>query len=295
MKLTRRQLVAGAAGAALGAAGIYELADQLAGSPARTAAMPLGPPLGGTARPRRHSDREAGRRRGDRPAASPPRRDRDGEARDRPCEGAAGPRERAARARVPVRADTRRARAHRRLGPAVLRPPRRRGRREASPLRPARPEVGAARHASVPERPARHRPGGERRRAAHPERPARPHRGRPEDTAGRPRRLRDAHDPPPGVRRRRSAAEARRRRGRPRCVPDPARFRAVPRLHLDAEGRTRTPADRELRDARPCRSSRRLLPRRHAHAPVAHLRGPRGLVPQLRVPGARRHRRSGPG
>jgi hypothetical protein len=43
MKLTRRQLVAGAAGAALGAAGIYELADQLSGSPARTAVVPLGP------------------------------------------------------------------------------------------------------------------------------------------------------------------------------------------------------------------------------------------------------------
>ena len=43
MKLTRRQLVAGAAGAALGAAGIYELADQLAGSPTRTAAVPLEP------------------------------------------------------------------------------------------------------------------------------------------------------------------------------------------------------------------------------------------------------------
>jgi hypothetical protein len=42
MKLTRRQLVAGAAGAALGAAGIYELADQLSGSPAR-AVVPLGP------------------------------------------------------------------------------------------------------------------------------------------------------------------------------------------------------------------------------------------------------------
>jgi len=43
MKLTRRQLVAGAAGAALGAAGIYELADKLSESPARTAAVPLGP------------------------------------------------------------------------------------------------------------------------------------------------------------------------------------------------------------------------------------------------------------
>lgn len=43
MKLTRRQLVAGAAGAALGAAGIYELADRLSESPTRAAAVPLGP------------------------------------------------------------------------------------------------------------------------------------------------------------------------------------------------------------------------------------------------------------
>ena len=37
MKLTRKQVLAGAAGAALGAAGVYELVDQLTGSPARTA------------------------------------------------------------------------------------------------------------------------------------------------------------------------------------------------------------------------------------------------------------------
>ena len=44
MRLTRRQLVAGAAGAALGAAGIYELADKLSESPSRSAAaVPLGP------------------------------------------------------------------------------------------------------------------------------------------------------------------------------------------------------------------------------------------------------------
>ncbi len=40
MKLTRKQMLAGAAGAALGAAGVYELVDQLAGSPARTTARP---------------------------------------------------------------------------------------------------------------------------------------------------------------------------------------------------------------------------------------------------------------
>ena len=39
MKLTRKQVLAGAAGAALGAAGIYELVDQLAGSPDRTVAV----------------------------------------------------------------------------------------------------------------------------------------------------------------------------------------------------------------------------------------------------------------
>jgi hypothetical protein len=44
VKLTRKQALAGAAGAALGAAGVYELVDQLAGSPARTAAAaPHGP------------------------------------------------------------------------------------------------------------------------------------------------------------------------------------------------------------------------------------------------------------
>ena len=37
MKLTRKQVLAGAAGAALGAAGVYELVDQLAGAPERTA------------------------------------------------------------------------------------------------------------------------------------------------------------------------------------------------------------------------------------------------------------------
>jgi hypothetical protein len=43
MTLTRRQFVAGAAGVALGAAGIYELVDQMTSAPARTAAGPLPP------------------------------------------------------------------------------------------------------------------------------------------------------------------------------------------------------------------------------------------------------------
>ena len=43
MRLTRRQLIAGGAVAGLGAAGIYELVDQLSGSPARPAAEGLTP------------------------------------------------------------------------------------------------------------------------------------------------------------------------------------------------------------------------------------------------------------
>src|SRR5438874_1518820 len=43
MRLTRRELLAGAAGSALGAAGIYELVDRLSGSPARTPARALPP------------------------------------------------------------------------------------------------------------------------------------------------------------------------------------------------------------------------------------------------------------
>ena len=48
--------------------------------------------------------------------------------------------------------------------------------------------------------------------------------------------------------------------------------------------------DREPRDARLRRSPLRLLPRRHAHAPLAHRRGPRGVVPQLRLRRARADR-----
>jgi hypothetical protein len=43
MRLTRRELLGGAAAGALAAAGIYELVDQLAGSPKRAAAGPLPP------------------------------------------------------------------------------------------------------------------------------------------------------------------------------------------------------------------------------------------------------------
>src|SRR5882672_504164 len=42
MKLTRRQVIVGAAAGAIGATGLYELVDQLTGSPQR-AARPAGP------------------------------------------------------------------------------------------------------------------------------------------------------------------------------------------------------------------------------------------------------------
>ena len=288
MKLTRRQLVAGAAGAALGAAGIYELADQLSGSPARTAAVPLGPRsveqhvLDGIpvveqdgvqviVPPRHHLVVTATVKPGTDLAKAQPELEqalRELESRYEQTPAGLGltvawglpyfDRYVAAAAEKHVPFDRRAQK------PALLADP------------------------HVPERPARHAPGGERRRAAHPQRPARAHRGRAQDAARRPRRLR-ARQPPPRIRRRQSPAQARHRRRRSRRVPDPARLRALPRLHVDAEGRPRAAPDRELRDARPRRSPRRLLPRRHAHAPLPHLRGPRGLVPQLRVPGARRH------
>ena len=83
--------------------------------------------------------------------------------------------------------------------------------------------------------------------------------------------------------------------GCPRRRPHSRDVRAVPRLHVDAEGGPRPAADREPRDARLRRSARRLLPRRHAHAPLAPRRGPRGVVPQLRLTTSACSRRSGPG
>ena len=71
------------------------------------------------------------------------------------------------------------------------------------------------------------------------------------------------------------------RRRRSRRGADPRYGRAVPRLHVDVEGGARPAADRELRDARLRRPwPERLLRRRDPHAPLAHLRGSRRLVPQ---------------
>ncbi len=78
-----------------------------------------------------------------------------------------------------------------------------------------------------------------------------------------------------------------RRRGA-RSGPHPGHVGALPRVHLDAEGRARPARDRELRDARARRPrAERLFPLGHEHARLAHLREPRGVVPQLRFRRAR--------
>ena len=73
----------------------------------------------------------------------------------------------------------------------------------------------------------------------------------------------------------------------PRRRADPAPARALPRLHLDGEARARPGRDRELRDARATQTCRAVLRGRHAHAPLAPVRGPQRLVPELRPARAR--------
>ena len=202
-------------------------------------------------------------------------------------------------------ADARRARDHGRLGAAVLPRLRPEARRRAHPRRPARDEdreqagQGAARLAAVPERPARDDPRGERRRRAPAQRPPRAHRRRRRRRSSRTSTSSDATsirrgfagggfdggpEPP---------EEDGRRRERARLVPDPRPVRALPRLHLDAEGRPRPAEDREPRGAR--LQQRRLLQRGHAPRRRAHLRGSRGLVRELPAPGARLDRASARG
>ena len=71
--------------------------------------------------------------------------------------------------------------------------------------------------------------------------------------------------------------------GRRRRLADPRLGRAVPRLHVDAEGVAGPGPDRQHRDARLRRpAGRRVLQAGHHDAPVAHHPGSRGLVPDLR-------------
>ena len=155
MKLTRKELLlGGAAGAALGAAGIYELVDKLADSP--PGALRRGP-RARAAPGRRHARREAGRRRGRRAASA----SRGGHGSRR---RAAGPAPRRAR-RAFSRPDEARCRLSRRrptgsrrhvaLGPAVL-PDACCGRRGRAPaVRPPGEEARADRRDPLPERPSR--------------------------------------------------------------------------------------------------------------------------------------------
>ena len=70
----------------------------------------------------------------------------------------------------------------------------------------------------------------------------------------------------------------------------PARSGALPRLHVDAEGRARPVAgSRTSRRSATPTSADRVLRARDAHAPVAPVRGSRRLVPDLRLPGSRGH------
>ena len=164
----------------------------------------------------------------------------------------------------------------------------------ARAVRPAGRQARAAPGDPLSERPARHRPRAERRRRPAAQRLARQRLGRREAALRRSRRLRaDEHSQ--GVRRRRlrGAPEPAEADGdgreRARRRPDPGHRRALPRLHVDPAGEPRPGPDREPRDARLHGRGRRLLPRRHPHARLAHLRGPRGLVPELRLPAAGGH------
>ena len=112
------------------------------------------------------------------------------------------------------------------------------------------PEAGAARRDPLLERSGGHRAGAERRgRPAAQRQPGGDRDGR-EAAVRRSRRAREDHRPA-GLRGWRAAAEARAGGRSPRSRPDPPEGRALPRLHLDAEGEPRPVADREPRDARP--------------------------------------------
>ena len=86
-----------------------------------------------------------------------------------------------------------------------------------------------------------------------------------------------------GLGRRREPAEGDGDAGQdPRRRAHPGEGGALPRLHLDGHARARPGQDRQLRDAGLREARRPVLRRRHAHAPLASLRGRQRVVPQLR-------------
>ena len=297
MKLTRRQVLAGAAAGVVGAAGIYELVDQLA------AARRRAPPAAARSPEQHLLDGirivKSRRRRGAR-AAAPPRdphgaassptaptsRDAQSDAR-RTCSTGSTRDYAPTPAGLGVTVG---------VGAAVLRAARRRTRLRA--LSPARPPRRASRCSSTPSA----------------SRATRPTRGSSRTTS------RSCCAPtcaPTSTTRRsacatRSSSSSRRSAAASRAAASTAASSLPKQMAVDAAqipgadlipdtaelflGFTSTQRagmgpgqDRELRDARLRRLPRqRLLPPRHAHAPVAHPRGPRGVVPQLRLRRARR-------
>ena len=303
MRMTRRHFVAGAAAGALVAAGGYELVDRLTAAPSRRRATALPP--------EQHllesvQVDQGQRRRGARAAAPPP--GRHGEVR-----ASSAAELRKARADLERRSPSSTgATTRRRPGSASPSPG---GSRTSAATSPSSAETPSA------DRPARVR-GEEARscgRCSTPsasratrrttileandvavllrERPARPHRRRREDALRGPRRL-PADEHPPGLRRRRlrrraRAAEADGAGGRrPGRRPDPATApsssSASPRPRRRVSGRARIANLETLGYSDG--GAGRLLPPRHAHAPLPHDRGPRGVVHQLRLRRAGRDR-----
>ena len=149
MGLTRRQALAGTAGAIAGAAGIYALVDRHAALPSRAAGAVDAPSRAAPAR--RRPGRHRQRRRGARAAA--PSRGRDRHRGTRPISSAAQrDLERGAgRARGALPRDTGRARDHGRVGIAVLPALRPRAVGTAAAGRRPCPDAGVARRDPVLE------------------------------------------------------------------------------------------------------------------------------------------------
>ena len=150
----------------------------------------------------------------------------------------------------------------------------------------------AIRFPTDPDRPAR----VERCRRPLPERLARSHRGRRQGGLRRPERALRRHEHPQGVRRRRlrrrpRSAEADGARRAASTAPlsshtDPSSSSASPRRRKPGSVRR---VSRTSRPSATRTSGPRLLRPWDAHAPLAPLRGPRRLVPHLRLPGTRRY------
>ena len=165
MRLTRRSFLGGAAAAAVGGAGIYELVDQLTRCAAPHAPRPRcrrSSTSSTSARSRARASRCSSRRctaRSSRRRSTTTICARRSAISSRRCSGS-----------TRARAGRDRARRHRRLGPAVLRAARRRAGEDAPAVRPSRRQARAAARPPLPERPARHGPRGERRRRSAPQR-----------------------------------------------------------------------------------------------------------------------------